>query len=153
MCGGDCEDLLLVGNQDYLYFCGGCDQHFLGASGSHRRCPKCNNVCDVVRRLGESEKIPSGPCKACREQIAKADKLVEEGGMYWKCNICGARGAYPPDSELSIAVREKSGIKAPDKVGLAYQKEHPCPVCQMKSDGMTNEQIQEEYERVNKEKG
>jgi len=80
------------------------------------------------RRLDDYEKIPMGLCDKCEANDVAMKKVVEEGGIYWKCSDCGSGGAIRCGSGLAQAVREQSGIKAPDPVGAEFSK-NDCPVC------------------------
>lgn len=108
-------------------------------------CPSCNTVnygsstredcgrCGLslargeVREIDEWEKIPAGLCKECEEKQKACDKMVKEGGIYFRCKKCGSEGSITAEHELSKAVRKKMNIPIPGKVGVELED---CPSCQ-----------------------
>ena len=71
----------------------------------------------------EGEKAPdSRPCKSCRDNFDEQEKVVKEGGAYFKCKGCNITGAVIASSKLAQAVRKESGILPPEPVGYEFQK-------------------------------
>jgi hypothetical protein len=135
-CGGEGRDLLLLGKADYKDICDECSAvHYGGAnkdsSSGRRACFHCGSSSFTRKPLEELEKVPHGLCQACEQEVALHKKLVEEGGIYWKCKDCGASGVIK-DSPLSKHVREQLNIKAPEACGLEFSKSGGsinCPAC------------------------
>jgi hypothetical protein len=73
--------------------------------------------------------VASQPCKKCEEEIETHHKLVEEGGVYWRCSDCASEGVIRPEAELAKAVREKHGIDPPEPCGVEFSKDWGCPAC------------------------
>lgn len=125
-CGGETNDLMLVGNQNKVYSCGQCRLIHYG-SVLNIKCPRCdarNWILD--HELDDNERLPaSEPCDKCKEM----DNEVANGGIYWKCKDCGSNGAIKAGSQMSIDVRDQMNIKAPDKCGVEFSKDKHCPVC------------------------
>ena len=125
-CGGDAEELMLIGNQTKVYRCNSCDTIHYG-SVYKKECQNCGNEnWSFDHDLVDNEKLPaSEPCEKCKN----VDEEVKNGGVYWKCRDCGSKGAVKADAQLSIDVREKMGISAPDPCGVEFNKDEGCPVC------------------------
>lgn len=79
-----------------------------------------------------TERIPMGLCTKCEEQEKLFKEELEKGGIFFRCKQCEKHGMIIGSHQLSIDIREHSGIKAPDPVGTEFItcKEHgemPCP--------------------------
>ena len=139
-CGGEVNEIALLGNQNtlYQYLRSGCQLHMRYHLG--HRCPSCRGYSERVRELDAHEKVlASDICDKCKKELQEHKAIVEEGGVYWKCSNCHSEGVIKGNSELARAVREHSGIKAPDPVGIEFT-EKECPVCSKKvdTDGTAN---------------
>lgn len=127
-CGKDTPTLALLGDGDYLHVCRSCNKTVLGKKGS-RKCPACGaHALSMERRLDEYEKIPMGLCDECEAKDKEMHDVVKRGGVYWKCADCGSSGAIRAEAPLAKVVREQSGIKIPNPVGVEFSK-NDCPVC------------------------
>lgn len=72
-------------------------------------------------KLEENEKVPdSEPCKKCQDQISIEHEVIKAGGIYFKCSKCGIHGVIKAGADVSKGVREHSGIKAPNPVGIDF---------------------------------
>jgi hypothetical protein len=125
-CGKENGEIILVGACDSVYKCS-CGTTIYGGP-EH---PGCKEEATFVRKLEDSEQIPTNICKECIDKQNEADNEVKLGGVYWKCDICGSRGAIKHDSEMARFVREKAGVKTPNLVGIDFTKEQ-CPICRDK---------------------
>ena len=70
----------------------------------------------------------SSLCDKCEENVKTEIAEVEKGGVFWKCDDCNSEGIILAKSDLSVAVREHTGIMAPKHVGVTFTKEQ-CPIC------------------------
>ena len=131
-CGGDGEDLIMLGANESKYTCPECGCVHYGRPDK-RQCGQCGQHFhrDNWRRekIGEYEKLPaSRPCALCREKNEECAKVVAEGGIHWRCKDCGSAGAIRAASELAIDIRKQMGIEAPAPCGVEFDKKS-CPAC------------------------
>jgi len=81
-----------------------------------------------VRRLDPMEKVPlGGLCDACKKLHADAERMVKDGGIYWKCDACHSQGAIPKENPVAVEVRAKLNIQPPKPCGITFPDN--CPVC------------------------
>ena len=91
-CGGDGEELLLLGNKNFVATCRQCGAEIYGCSRGHREvCPKCRGASFDIRKLTDYERVPT-LCQKCQDEIANFNKIIAEGGLPFKCDKCGAQG-------------------------------------------------------------
>ena len=125
-CGGDANEIILIGIHEGKYTCRKCGMISFG-SQTHNRCPRCEQDYLMTRTstIGEYEKLPaSEPCDKCKEH----SEIVKKGGVYWKCSTCGSEGVLKV-SPLSKKVRKLHKIPAPGKCGIDFEGTQLCPVC------------------------
>lgn len=101
--------VILPGKDDYVGHCSECNSYTIGVSERGDRCAKCNSRLDVERRkLGDYEKIPCGLCDKCEKELKDSHdavkKLIDAGGIHFKCLECGGIGALAK-SEATEAIR------------------------------------------------
>lgn len=127
-CGGEANELILVGAQDMKYTCDDCGTLHYGRPDLGR-CGKCKGTrFTQAGRLTEYEKLPASDyCDDCKKEIAEHKAIVEAGGIYWQCPK-GHGGAIRHTSPLAARVREKAGIAAPKPVGIKLEEDN-CPAC------------------------
>lgn len=125
-CGGETNELALLGNKNWIYKCGDCGAKFVG--GAPVRCPKCGGRSfDRDRELSDGERIPSGDlCDKCKAQLEELKQVVEEGGVFWRCSDCGSEGAIRK-SDFADEVRKAANILT-GQCGVQFSKKD-CPVC------------------------
>jgi predicted RNA-binding Zn-ribbon protein involved in translation (DUF1610 family) len=129
-CGGESQELIMLGCNDYIWQCP-CGQNIVGGKRSSKmKCPKCGQPSlshKFVRRFEEHERLPSmEPCDSCKKEIAEHRALVEAGGVYFKCMGCGTEGVIEPENTACQEVRKELGVPAP---GLCGVKTPSCPFC------------------------
>lgn len=122
-CGGETNELLLVGNRDYFTICPKCNTRLIGGG----KCPQCREA--GVNRTMLPSRIPAGICDACQAKNKECEEVVAAGGIHWRCSDCGSAGAIRGTSELAQAVRKQMGIELPAPCGIEFSKEGQCPVC------------------------
>jgi NMD protein affecting ribosome stability and mRNA decay len=128
-CGGDAGELMLIGNRPNVYRCDRCETTIFG----HRQsdpCPKCGRKFSFtfVRKIEENERLPaSGLCDKCDKEVKEYAQIVADGGVYFRC-FAGHTGVVKAGAPLSIAVRQQSGIEAPNPVGVEVEADQ-CPAC------------------------
>lgn len=135
-CGGEGRGLILLGKFDYKDVCNSCKTiHYGGANRdprtNRRACNNCGSEVFTRQSIDEHEKIPHGLCHFCEKEVALHKKLVEEGGVYWRCRDCKASGVIK-DSPFTKLVRENLNIEAPQPCGIEFSKsgnDVNCPVC------------------------
>jgi len=71
-----------------------------------------------------SERIPSGLCDKCENEIDSFTEEVAKGGIYFKCAKCPTTGVLKHDCNLAKGVREQMGIEAPNPVGIEFEHCH-----------------------------
>lgn len=115
-------------------------------------CEKCRSVvarCIKCRRLFVGKQHLFGEiCNGCfeREPIVTArvhhhgqkskalfQRIVEEGGVYWKCKKDARHmGVLKPDAVIAKVVRRQVGIEPPDPTGIEFNAK-TCPLCRKTS--------------------
>lgn len=126
-CGEDNSEIVMLGASNKKITCSDCGCVNYGASwlGSCGKCRKVFTSSDKVEDIQDLEKIPGTLCQRCNDELKKFEEAVSAGGVYFRCK-CGASGVAVAESGLAKAVREKSGIAAPNPVGVDLEE---CPSC------------------------
>ena len=130
-CGGDTEELMLIGANEGKFTCSQCGMVSFG-SQPMGYCPNCkqNHLMTRTGTIGEYEKLPaSEPCDKCKKEITKHESIVAKGGVYWKCTKCGSEGVIKGTTELAKEVRKRHKIKKPAPCGIDFEGTYLCPVC------------------------
>ncbi len=130
-CKGEGPEIMLLGAHNKVYVCSSCEMHHIGRP-KKGACTQCSADVVFERELEDSERIPGSLCKDCEAQI----KMVEEGGVFFKCKDCDAIGSIKGDHPLAIQARKQTGVAAPNPCGIEFDK-NTCPVCtgQVGTDG------------------
>jgi len=126
-CGGEGPDLVLVGAHDKVYKCLSCGMVHFGGRPKGGRCQECAGDVKFERKLEDHEKLPGGLCEKCEEEAAEHKKIVEEGGVYFKCRDCKIEGVMKP-SDFTKMVREQLDVQPPKPCGIEFNKSD-CPKC------------------------
>ena len=128
---GDGKELVLLGNKTIIVKCYSCGITCYGGKPKLGRCPSCNeqsNYWETIGEIKEYDKLPSSElCEACETEIALHEKIVSEGGIYWKCADCSANGVIK-SSEFANDVRSTHGLTNGEPCGVEFTKED-CPNC------------------------
>jgi hypothetical protein len=122
-CGGDAQELMLLGDRKYKLTCSSCGTVNIGAR-PRQRCGRCKEpLTDAKRELiGEYERLPAmEPCDACKEQIQEFAAIVKAGGIHVKCKQCSIKGVVRAEEGLAKYVREQMKIAPPDTCGMEFQ--------------------------------
>jgi ribosomal protein L37AE/L43A len=128
-CGTPTGPVLL--GSDELWTCTSCEAQHIGKPEAEL-C-HCGAVAKHTGTINPEDVLPVGMCQNCSSNEEGAIKDVEAGGAYWRCSDCGMSGALTADHEASKLIREKTGIKPPEPVGIELDKEHGCPFCNAES--------------------
>lgn len=141
-CGGDGPELMLIGNQDGVYKCKYCGKSGIGNPSGYpkEKCPSSGSLngrheWKFQRRLDDMERIPGSLCDNCIQEIKEHEKLVADGGVYWRCLKCGKSGVILAHSEFAKAVRNAHKLAEPDTegkykpCGAEFDESAPCPAC------------------------
>lgn len=131
-CGGETNELLLVGKANKLCRCRHCKMTMLGPPWP-AICPKCRNYpgWEKIRELDEWEKLPSSKvCDECQKEQEQFAQVVKEGGIYFRCK-CGVEGVVKAGAPLALAIREHANIQPPDPIGVEVET---CPKCKPEGD-------------------
>jgi hypothetical protein len=126
-CGEQSGEIALVGD-GRVYACS-CGWKAI-AYTKPKSCESCGGVSFSVRPYDESTKLYGDLCDRCQKEHDEHLKIVEQGGVFWKCASCGRTGVIKPN-EFTAAVRESCGIAAPAPCGVEFSPESdpPCPAC------------------------
>lgn len=124
-CKGDGPELILIGIRDTVYECDRCKMKLIGTS----ICPEHGSVGIRIRTLRDHEKLPGSLCDACEKELEEFKKVVEAGGVLWKCDTCGRSGALRASCGLAAQAREMAGVPAPDPCGIDFTGQSNCPGC------------------------
>jgi len=129
-CGGDGEEILLLGTSDTKFYCSGCSQNVIAPARTNK-CPNCRryDTLDLIGTIDDWEKITTGICSKCEKELKEHKKVVSEGGIYFRCK-CGAEGVIKPSNKICKDVRDKMNIQAPKPCGVELPS---CPACEDKN--------------------
>jgi hypothetical protein len=71
--------------------------------------------------LEPDERVPDNSvCEKCTNELSEWADMVKAGGVYFKCQECGANGIVHAGTELAEQVRESQKIAAPAPVGMEF---------------------------------
>lgn len=124
-CYNDGPELVLLGAHDKVYKCTNPDcglAHIGKPKGGV--CQKCKTGVVYERKIEDHERLPGSLCKSCEDQV----KMVEAGGIFFKCKDCNTIGAIQAEHPYSKEVRAKLNVQPPDPCGIEFDKDS-CPVC------------------------
>ena len=127
-CGGESNELMLIGNRKRIYKCKACNTALIGFR-QNEPCGKCKDPGphEFMKSIEEGDKLPGHePCDSCKKEMEQHQAIVQAGGVFWKCNECNRQGVIKAESPISEIVRQKMGIKAPEPVGIEFEhcKQH-----------------------------
>lgn len=123
-CGGDTNEIMLIGTRTTIRKCAGCGIKIYG-HGWVEPCPKCKHKGphDQVGRIMENDKLPgSTVCDACAKELAAFRKVVDKGGVYFYCAECKHSGVIKASAAFSKAFRRHHNIAAPNPIGVEFDK-------------------------------
>lgn len=95
------------------------DGKICGYKSRGRPLAKAASQAVSQRELEERERVYTGTCDKCAERQDLSRKMVEEGGIYLKCEECRFYGALKK-TPLADKVREDMATPAPDLCGLNF---------------------------------
>jgi hypothetical protein len=123
-CGGDADELMLIGNLTVIRECASCDRKLYGMRSTDKCACGSYGPHREVGRVGERDKLPAVElCKKCQQEIAEHEAIVTSGGVYWRCLECKCEGVIKPN-DFTKAVR-----KTMKEQGTLEDEEHgPCGV-------------------------
>lgn len=94
-------------------------------------CPKCHSTARSDKEfVRESERLPSCLCHKCEKEVNEQQEAVKQGGVYFKCSVCGINGVLKYGSDgakkLCDSVRAKLGVKFGEPAGIEFDdcKQH-----------------------------
>ncbi len=125
-CGGEGQDLVLIGADDDKFTCAVCGTTSFGA----RKClkPDCGSANGRREKIGERERLPGGLCAACEAEVDVHKREVAAGGVYFRCTDCGAQGVIKAGVPFSRDVRKAHNLPPPAPCGVEFSKDD-CPQC------------------------
>jgi len=124
-CGGESQELLLLGIANFKSTCPLCDTAHYGGAGNPGRGRQTCQRCDhsgfdfKFEELDEFEKLPSRePCDKCRELLRVAKENAPQGAILGKCKKCRSEFVLSGSSEWAKEVRKRLGIEPPALCGV-----------------------------------
>ena len=127
-CGGETNELLLVGRANYKEQCPKCQcWHFGGLNrrGGKSRCGSCDHeFYGSVKRveLESHERLPSPElCDKCKEFLAQAELHAKDGAILGKCIKCYSEFVISGGAEIAKKVREQLGVAPPKLCGIELE--------------------------------
>lgn len=152
-CGKDANELILVGADEGKYKCDSCVTTIFGYGKGI--CPKCGHKgLNRVGKIGEHERLPATQfCDECKDETAEHQKVVEAGGVHFRCKDCGAEGVVKAGTSFAVQVRQTHQDQDPNlqegwytkpihtkgndlvyiACGVEMSKGTGCPQCQEKA--------------------
>jgi len=128
-CGGEAQELALIGRYNYKLICD-CGFTMYGGRGKLTECPGCKRSIYEARKveLEEGERVPAGEhCDACRKQEAEFAEIIKAGGILWRCAEYPAHHGAMRPNDFTRQVRKQ--LKTPaGPCGVELTK-NECPVC------------------------
>lgn len=127
---GEAVGVVLLGVHDNIWTCPECRGAHIQA-GRPFECKSCGKRPAPERwesrRIEEWDHLPIELCATCKEKRDAARRVVEEGGIYWKCTDCGSNGAIYKHAPIVAEVRERLNTPT-GPCGLEFTQAD-CPVC------------------------
>jgi rubrerythrin len=133
LCEKETGEILLLGKSNE-YKCPSCGFVLYGRlTPKDKICTRCGGQLELIAvDVAAPMQLRSiGLCEECAAKREEHTALVRQGGIYWRCQICGSSGVIRPGTEFALMVRHKTQIVAPNPVGVDFTSEE-CPVCQGK---------------------
>lgn len=145
-CGGDNQELMLLGHRNFKAICSCGMVHFGYTKAGPKECGSCGRKCSFTMiELERNERLPSpGVCKDCEQELENFAEEIKKGGIYFKCAACTTTGVIKGHVPLAKHVKEQA-IKAgavksmADAIGIEFEN------CEQHT-------VQEEGENENNEK-
>jgi hypothetical protein len=127
-CGGNTNELVLLGNRNKVMKCTSCNALNYGSRASDK-CSACSQrSLELDHELSDAERVPAmAPCDACAKELDEHAAVVADGGIYFRCADCRASGVIKK-SPFADAVRAAHGLEAPAPCGVEFTKAD-CPKC------------------------
>jgi len=125
-CGKDNGEIVLLGAHCKEYICKDCGQTHIGRQDKCMNCGSFHSL-RYAGEIGDHEKIPTNLCKECEEELDSFKKIVDDGGIYFRCIACHANGVIPKTHSVVALVREKLNLPT-GPCGIEVEKKD-CPVC------------------------
>jgi ribosomal protein L37AE/L43A len=95
-------------------------------------CQRCGKEYGVALMgavdFPEGKTVYQGLCEECDDEMKRFRRIVEEGGVYWKCEHCNRNGVLMPQADLAKAVRLNMKINPPEPCGVQFTRDN-CPAC------------------------
>lgn len=136
-CGGDGQELLMLGISNLVVTCPHCGTTTLAARKG-AACPKCKKSTrdGKSRELEEHERLPGSLCKKCEDEIQELNAEVARGGVHIRCKSCGMEGVIKAETPMAIEVRDHFGFHNGEPCGVEVDQ---CPKCENNHDGQARE--------------
>jgi hypothetical protein len=120
--------VVLLGKRNTFYECEDCDLLHI-SDKKPEKCDYCrgDNIADKGE-IPDGYRVPADICDECKDKKKRMEDMINEGGIHWNCDDCNQSGVIRPDHPICADVRKRTGIKAPNPVGVTFNKE-TCPNC------------------------
>jgi len=118
---------IALGIRGYSATCPQCKTKAFGLARDDKHCSQCEFKGLKPRRIPKDEQLPKY-CPDCLTRTANTEKICREGGVFWECLACGNQGTAEANHPIAVAVRQQTGIQAPEPCGAKLDKTS-CPVC------------------------
>lgn len=131
LCGQRDGTIVMLGAVNNRFRCDRCKTVHVGDKRPISGCPRCRATSKHVKFFGKlrpEDAVVGNICTECQKKIDLADKIVAEGGIYWRCSDCRSRGAIKANHPLAKKARQDQGIPAPEPCGVEFNLNN-CPVC------------------------
>lgn len=108
-CGGEGQELIMLGAHDKKVTCNSCGMVHIGMTKRSLKtgCKNCHSGNLTEEIIADNEKLPIGLCEDCEKEIAEHKKVIDSGGLHFKCDECGCLGVIKP-SKFTESVRQSA---------------------------------------------
>lgn len=129
-CGKDSGEILLFGKANKIYKYDDCNVMHIGYP-TRGVCPKCKSKVIYQRELEDHERVAAGLCDECRKEVEEHKRIVEDGGVYFRCLACRKEGVIRKCGVIED-MRVQLKLGPTDPCGVEFTHEDPCPNCKPK---------------------
>ena len=115
---------IMLGMREHAAICSECKTFNIGLDAYTRKCKKCGAVSLDPKVIPDNMPVPK-VCDSCTEEVKHITKVVEAGGVMWKCETCHSSGVFEATHPIAVGARADAGGMA----CIAQLDADTCPAC------------------------